>query len=93
MENLMDTKTHSTGWIAQSWISFAFAITATTLGLIYIPLDSWARGYLAVSVAFTVSSTIGVSKTSRDLHEARKLTAKVEEARVEKLLSDHHPLK
>ena len=93
MKDVMDTKTHSTGWIAQSWISFAFAITATTLGLIYIPLDNWARGYLAVSFAFTVSSTIGVSKTTRDLHEARKLTAKVEEARVERLLSDHHPLK
>ena len=93
MKDIMDTKAHSSGWIAQSWISFGFAITATTFGLIYLPLDSWARGYLAVSVAFTVSSTIGVSKTTRDLHEGRKLTAKVEEARVERLLSDHHPLK
>ncbi|MDJ0706440.1 MAG: YiaA/YiaB family inner membrane protein [Leptolyngbyaceae cyanobacterium MO_188.B28] len=93
MKDVMDSKTHSSAWIAQSWISFCFAITSTTLGLIYLPLDSWARGYLAVSVAFTISSTIGVSKTTRDLHEGRKLTAKVEEARVERLLSDHHPLK
>jgi hypothetical protein len=34
-----------------------------------------------------------MAKTTRDIHEAKRLTARVDEARVEKLLNEHHPLK
>ena len=83
---------HSSAWIAQSWISFIVAILSTTWGVVYLPMDGWAKGYMAISFAFTVSSTISVSKTTRDLHEAKSITAKVEEARVEKILAQHSPL-
>ncbi|NJL87199.1 MAG: hypothetical protein HC886_16450 [Leptolyngbyaceae cyanobacterium SM1_1_3] len=88
-----NNKAHSSGWIAQSWISFVFAITATTIGIVYVPLDAWAKGYLAISFAFTVSSTISISKTTRDLHEGRRLVARVDEAHIERILAEHHPLK
>lgn len=84
---------HSSAWIAQSWISFAIAITSSIWGISYLPLEGWAKGYMAISFAFTVSSTIGVSKTTRDLHESNAISAKVEEARVEKILAQHSPLK
>jgi hypothetical protein len=93
MKEINDNKVHSSGWIVQSWASFIISLFATSVGLIYLPLDNWAKGYVAISVLFTVSSTISVSKTSRDLHESRKILAKVDEARIEKLLADHHPLK
>ncbi len=83
---------HSAAWIFQSWASFFLSLFATGVGLFYLPLDNWAKGYMSVSVLFTVSSTISVSKTARDMHEADKLTSLVDEARVEKLLSEHHPL-
>jgi hypothetical protein len=32
------------------------------------------------------------SKTVRDQHEAKQVTARIDEAKVEKLLAEHHPL-
>jgi hypothetical protein len=80
---------HSSGWIAQVWISFAVSVGATLWGVYWLPVDGWIRGYLAMGLLFAVGSTLNVAKTVRDVHEARKLTSRVEEARVEKLLNEH----
>ncbi|MEO0491517.1 MAG: YiaA/YiaB family inner membrane protein [Cyanobacteria bacterium P01_A01_bin.123] len=85
-------KVHSSAWIAQAWISFVVALSATALGLIYVPLNTWAKAYLAISTTFAISSTISVSKTTRDVHESRKVIARVDEARVERLLAEHDTL-
>jgi hypothetical protein len=90
---LAAAQAHSAAWIIQSWVSFAVAISGMAIGIIYLPVDGWIKGYLGMGLTFTVGSTISISKTTRDIHEAQKLTARVDEARVEKLLSDHHPLK
>ncbi len=84
---------HSSAWIFQSWASFLLSLFATGVGLFYLPSNPWAKAYMSISVLFTISSTISISKTTRDMHESEKLTALVDEARVEKLLSEHHPLK
>ena len=93
MSKISKAPQHSSAWIVQSWASFILSLAATTIGLFYLPLNGWAKGYMSISVLFTVSSTISVSKTARDIHESKQLTARVDEARVEKLLSEHHPLK
>jgi hypothetical protein len=84
---------HSKGWVIQAWASFIISVSAMGIGIIFLPLNSWVKGYMGMGLLFTVSSTISISKTTRDIHEAQKITARVDEARVEKLLSDHHPLK
>jgi len=86
------SQVHSAAWIIQAWVSFVVSISATAIGITYLPVDSWIKGYLGMGLAFTVGSTISISKTTRDVHEAQRLTARVDEARVEKLLSEHHPL-
>lgn len=83
---------HSSAWIAQAWISFALALSATAMGLLYVPLNTWAKAYLAISTTFAISSTISLSKTTRDLHESRKVIARVDEARIERLLAEHDTL-
>lgn len=84
---------HSRGWVIQSWASFILSVSAMGIGIIFLPVDSWVKGYMGMGLAFTVGSTVSIAKTTRDIHEAQKITARVDEARVEKLLSDHHPLK
>jgi hypothetical protein len=64
-----------------------------TFGILNLPVDSWVKGYMGMGLAFTVGSTLSVAKTTRDIHEAKRLTARLDDARVEKLLNDHHPLK
>lgn len=80
---------HSGAWIAQVWISFAVSVTATALGVWLLPVNAWILGYLGMGLLFTVGATLNVAKTLRDVHEAKRLTSRVEEARVEKLLVEH----
>jgi len=84
---------HSAAWVSQVWISFAVSVGATALGVFFLPVDEWVRGYLAMGLLFTIGSTLNVAKTTRDIHESTKLTARVDEIRMEKLLAEHNPLK
>ena len=80
---------HSSAWVAQTWISFVISVSATSIGILYLPTDIWIKGFMGMGLAFTVGSTVSLTKTQRDLHEAQKLTVKIEEARVEKILTEH----
>ena len=88
-----NNQSHSSAWVFQVWASFLLSISATAIGILYLPVDAWTKGFMGMGLAFSVGSTISLSKTTRDMHEAKSIIAKVEEARVEKILSDHHPLK
>ena len=85
-------QTHSTAWIVQAWASFIIAISATSVGIIHLPVDNWVKGYMAMGLAFSIGSTFSVAKTTRDIHEARRLAYRLDEARTEKLLKEHNPL-
>ncbi|VEP18923.1 YiaAB two helix domain protein [Hyella patelloides LEGE 07179] len=84
---------HSSAWIAQTWISFIIALGSTSIGIIYLPVDSWTKSFMGMGLIFTVGSTINLTKTQRDVHEGKKLTYKIEEARVEKILTEHDGFK
>ncbi len=91
--NQLDFKKDTSAWIAQTWLSFIIAIAATGTGIYYLPVDAWVKGYMSMSFSFTVGSTFTLAKTIRDNHEAVKITSRIDEARVEKILAEHHPLK
>jgi hypothetical protein len=88
----MGSQVHSPGWIIQSWAAFVIAISTTAVGIAYLPVDNWTKGFMGMGLAFSVGSTFSVAKTTRDSYEARKLAYKLDEARAEKLLKEHHPL-
>lgn len=80
---------HSNAWIAQTWLSFVISISATSIGILYLPTDIWIKSFMAMGLAFSVGSTVSLTKTQRDIFETKKLTYKIEEARVEKILNEH----
>lgn len=86
----------TSAWIIQVWAFFAVSIGAMVLSLVFLPtdrpIDNWMKGQLGITFLFSISSTFTLSKTIRDNHEATRLTARIDEARVEKILSEHHPL-
>ncbi|HHP7229536.1 MAG TPA: YiaA/YiaB family inner membrane protein [Xenococcaceae cyanobacterium] len=84
---------HSSAWVIQTWLSFIISLSATTIGIIYLPVDGWTKGFMGMGLAFSIGSTISLTKTQRDLHESNKLTHKIEEARVEKILTEHDTFK
>lgn len=67
---------HSGAWIAQTWISFIISISATSIGIIYLPVDIWTKGFIGMGLAFSIGSTISLIKTRRDIYEGKKLTMK-----------------
>ncbi|WP_341733464.1 YiaA/YiaB family inner membrane protein [Microcoleus sp. EPA2] len=80
-------------WILQCWISFILATSTTAVGIIYLPVDVWVKSFMGMGLTFSVGSSFTLAKTIRDNNEATRLTARIDEARVEKILADHHPLK
>lgn len=89
----MTPQKDSAAWIIQTWAAFILSISMTTVGIVNLPVDNWVKGFMGMGLAFSVGSTFTLAKTTRDLHEARKITTRIDEAKVEKLLSEHHPLK
>lgn len=92
MQQLSPQK-ESAAWIIQTWAAFILSLSMTTGGIFFLPVDNWVKGFMGMGLAFSVGSTFTLAKTTRDLHEARKLTARLDEAKVERLLSQHDPLK
>jgi hypothetical protein len=84
---------HSSAWVFQSWAAFIISVSATALGITYLPVNNWVKGYMGMGLAFSVVSTFSLAKTTRDIHESKQIVSRIDEARVEKLLAEHHPLK
>ncbi|HEY8527479.1 MAG TPA: YiaA/YiaB family inner membrane protein [Acidimicrobiales bacterium] len=82
---------HSTAWVFQTQVAFAVSSGSLGVGIAYLPVTAWERAFLALAALFTVSSTISLSKTLRDQHEARNVVARVDEVKLERLLSEHDP--
>jgi hypothetical protein len=84
---------HSAAWVTQAWISFLASAGATTLGIWCLPVDAWVKGFMAMGLLFTIGSSLSLAKTVRDMHEATRLSARIDDARVSRLIAEHDPLK
>lgn len=82
---------HTSAWIAQTWISFTVSITATAIGILYMPANTWMKGYLGMGMLFSIGSTISLSKTIRDVEESKRMLSRLDEAKLEKMLADYDP--
>jgi hypothetical protein len=92
MNRTVATQNDSNAWIVQTWLSFALSIGITTTGIFYLPVDTWVKSFMGMGLAFSVASTFSLAKTQRDLHESKRIMSKIEEAKVEQLLSQHNSL-
>ena len=53
-------------WVLQVWASFFIALLAAVLGIFYLPVEPWVKGYAAMGLFFTLGSTFTLAKTIRD---------------------------
>ncbi|NNH75607.1 hypothetical protein HLB23_38130 [Nocardia uniformis] len=94
MSNTPNAPTKSTqAFLAQAAIAFGIAFSGTIVGILYLPLDIWQRGFLLMAGLFLVSSTFTLAKVVRDQHEASRVHSRIDEARLEKLIAEHDPFK
>ena len=89
MDDNLTIQRDSSAWLFFVRFCFLIAATATTIGIVYMPVTLWVKGYLGMGMLFTVGSAITMSKTIRDDHEARKLINKIESAKTTKILRDY----
>jgi hypothetical protein len=79
---------HSQAWVTFTYASFLLSLAMTGVGVAFMPLDLWMKGFLAMAVLLLVQSCITVTKTVRDNQEAAKLVNRIEDAKTERLLMD-----
>ncbi|GGK81453.1 hypothetical protein Sme01_63220 [Sphaerisporangium melleum] len=80
-------------YYAQCVISFGVALGSVALGIIFLPVAPWVRAFLAVAVLYTVTSAFVLAKCVRDRQEIVSMSSRVDQARLDKLLSEHDPYK
>jgi len=79
----------SASWNVFVHIAFILSLGMMCFGVYVLPASGWIKGYFGMGLFFLVSSTITLSKTMRDQHEARKIVNRLNEAKTEKILKDY----
>ncbi|MEI5675223.1 MULTISPECIES: YiaA/YiaB family inner membrane protein [unclassified Nocardioides] len=85
--------TNTTAFFAQAGISFAVALGAMLFAILYLPVDSWTRAFLAMTTIFLTTSSFTLAKCIRDAQESQYVVSRLDQARVDKLLADHDPFR
>lgn len=81
-----DTAQHSGAWVVFTYASFLGSTAMVGLGILFLPVDLWVKAYLAMGVVMLIQSCITATKTLRDVHEARRMVNRIEDAKTERLL-------
>lgn len=81
-------QTHTSAWVAFTYASFIGSATMVGGGILFLPLDLWIKGYLAMGVTMLVQSCVTLVKTVRDVHEGKRIVNRIEDARAERLLME-----
>lgn len=79
----------SAAWRFFVQVAFFVSLALMSVGIWELPVNVWMRGFLGMGLFFTVSSTIVLTKTMRDDHEAQKLIKRLTNAKTEKMLQDY----
>ena len=83
----------TSAFYAQAGISFAIALAAVILGVLYLPGDPWMRAFLGLGAIFLVTSSFTLAKCVRDAQETSQIVSRLDQARVEKILAEHDPFR
>jgi hypothetical protein len=79
----------SAAWRGFVKVSFLLAAAAVGVGIYFLPADYWAKGYMGMGMLFLTGSSIMLTKTIRDEHEAQKIIHQIQEVKTERLLKEH----
>ena len=83
-----NTAQHSSAWVGFSYASFAGALAMVAVGILFMPIDVWLKGYLAMGIVMLIQSCVTLTKTARDRFEGSRLMNRIEDARAERLLME-----
>ena len=79
---------HSSAWVTFTYVSFAASAFMVAIGVFYLPIDLWMKGYLSMGIIMMIQSCVTLTKTIRDMHEGGKMVNRIEDAKTERLLME-----
>jgi hypothetical protein len=59
----------STAFYLQSAISFVVSAVGVAIGIVYLPVGTWVRAFLALGLLYVITSTFTLAKCIRDRQE------------------------
>ena len=79
---------HSGAFVTFSYVSFAASAFLVALGVFFMPIDLWMKGYLTMGIVMLVQTCVTLTKTIRDNYESGKFVNRIEDAKAERLLME-----
>ena len=79
---------HSGAWVTFTYVSFAASAFLVAIGVFFLPIDLWMKGYLTMGIVMLLQTCITLTKTVRDNHESGRLVNRIEDAKAERLLME-----
>lgn len=92
MSTVQTQNKNTNAFYAQAAISFGLALLAVIVGIIFLPVNGWVRGFLGLGVLYTVTSAFTLAKCIRDRQQESELVNRVDQARLDNYLAQHDPL-
>lgn len=92
----MDTTTspkNTNAFFLQAGVSFAVALLTMIFSVFYLPVDVWIRAFLGLGIMYLTTSAFTLAKCVRDAQENQTVYARLDQARVEKILAEHDPFR
>ena len=77
----------------QAGASFGIALLTMIFAVLYLPVDPWIRAFLGLGTLFLTTSSFTLAKCVRDAQENQYVVARLDQARVDKLLAEHDPFR
>ncbi|MEZ0067427.1 hypothetical protein ABIA32_003440 [Streptacidiphilus sp. MAP12-20] len=94
MANTPPVRQGTTGaYYAQAVISFAISLVAMAVGIAYLHADGWIRAFMALGLLYVVTSAFTLAKVIRDRQDETRYSSRVDQARLDKLLTEHDPFR
>jgi hypothetical protein len=87
------TSKNTNAFFAQAAISFGVALLTMIFAVLYLPVDPWIRAFLGLGVMYLTTSSFTLAKCVRDAQENQSVYARLDQARVDKILAEHDPFR
>jgi hypothetical protein len=82
---------NTNGFYLQAGLAFGLALLTMVFGIYVMPGDVWIRAFLWLGTLFLTSSSFTLAKCVRDAQEEQYVVARLDRARVDRLLAEHDP--
>jgi len=83
----------TSAFYVQAGVAFGVALLTMVFAVINLPVDPWIRAFLGLGTLFLTTSAFTLAKCVRDAQETSAVVARLDQARVDKILAEHDPFR